>query len=230
MVLSFEFTGFFLSRPWASVDDDEPASRVKRPERPIQNGPGMREFVVSIRHENRIYPPFCQMWVIRLTVDNVDVTLMAQKCSDPQKRQWLFENVLRKNATFLANYRRQLQGEVSRPRTDIGHDVAVFQVERLNDFTSSLPAVAVTLGDAQHSQRLNDLISHEQYNDREADNQKEKRHAHAVSALNSTIRYCHFYLSTFSPLVCQLLGRVVRICVLATAVDRPACEGESVNW
>lgn len=82
MVLSSEVTGFLASRLWASINDDEPASPVKRLERPVQNGPGMQKFVVSVRHKDRIDLPFWQMRVVRVTVNNVNVALMAQACSD----------------------------------------------------------------------------------------------------------------------------------------------------
>ena len=83
MVLHFEFTGFFLARQRASIDDDQPASRVKRVERPIQNGPGMYKLVVGVRHKDSIDLTFGQMRVVRLTVNNLNVTPMAQKGSDP---------------------------------------------------------------------------------------------------------------------------------------------------
>ena len=48
---------------------------MKRLEHAIQNSPGMHEFVVTIRYEDGIYLPFCQVWVIRIAVNNVNVTL-----------------------------------------------------------------------------------------------------------------------------------------------------------
>ena len=54
MVPSFDFTGFFISWQRTSIDDDEAASWVKRLEHPIKNGPGMHEFVVSVRYEDGI--------------------------------------------------------------------------------------------------------------------------------------------------------------------------------
>ena len=45
----------------------------------------MREFVVSVGHEDSVKAPFWQMRVVWVTVNNVDIPLMVQKCSDPQK-------------------------------------------------------------------------------------------------------------------------------------------------
>lgn len=86
MALRFEFAGFFLARRGRSIDDDQPAPRVKRLKRPIQNDPGMSELVISVRHQDSIDPAFRQMRVVRLTVNNLNVTPMAQEGSDPKKR------------------------------------------------------------------------------------------------------------------------------------------------
>ena len=52
MVSSFKFIGLLIGRQRTSIDDDDPASWVKRMEHVIQNGSGMHEFVVSIGNED----------------------------------------------------------------------------------------------------------------------------------------------------------------------------------
>ena len=84
-----DFTGFSVSRHRTTIDDDEPASGVKRQEQLIQNRSGVHEFVVSIGYENGVNPPSRQMRVVLLTSNNVHVALMVQSCSDPKKCQEL---------------------------------------------------------------------------------------------------------------------------------------------
>ena len=81
----FKFTGLLVGRQRTSIDDDEPASWVKRPEHVIQNGSGMHELVVGVGYEDGVNLPFWQMQVVCVSVNNMNVALMAQECSDPQK-------------------------------------------------------------------------------------------------------------------------------------------------
>ncbi len=100
-----EFTGLFVSWQRTSIDDDEPTSWVKRLEHAIQNGSGVHEFVVRVGHEDCVNLPFWQVRIVLVTVNNVNVMLMAKECPNPQKYQWLFADVHRENATLLADYR-----------------------------------------------------------------------------------------------------------------------------
>jgi hypothetical protein len=123
-----DFTGFSVSRQRTTIDDDEPASGTKRQEQVIQNRSGVHEFVVSIGYENGVNPPLWQMRVLLVTSNNVHVALMVQSCSDPKKRQGLFEDVHREYAPLSADDRGNFQREVSRPRSDVGDDAPFFSM------------------------------------------------------------------------------------------------------
>jgi hypothetical protein len=78
VVPRFKFTRLLVGWQRASIDDDKPASWVKRLEHVIQNDSGMHEFVVSVGYEDGVNLPFLQMRVVLLAVNNVDVALMVQ--------------------------------------------------------------------------------------------------------------------------------------------------------
>jgi hypothetical protein len=69
VVPSFEFTRFFFSGQWTSIDDDKPPCRMKGFENVIQDCSGMRKFVVGVRHEHGINLRFRQVGVVWVTVN-----------------------------------------------------------------------------------------------------------------------------------------------------------------
>lgn len=189
VVQRFESAGFFLARQRVSIEDNQSAPWVKCLEGPLQNGPGMHELVVGVRHKHSIELAFLQMRVVRLTVKNLNVPLMAQEGSDPEERQWLSHNVLRNNKAFVPHNRPKLEREIARPRTDIGDDAALFEIEGLNRGVGLLPAVALSLDHVQHFQGLNGLKCDDPYDKSEANSQEKKRDADAVGALDSAVWY-----------------------------------------
>ena len=78
MVTMFKFTGLLVGGQGTPIDDDDPASLVKRVEYVIENGSRMPKFVVSVGDEDGVNLPFRQMRVVLITVNNVNIASMVQ--------------------------------------------------------------------------------------------------------------------------------------------------------
>jgi phosphodiesterase/alkaline phosphatase D-like protein len=64
----------------------------------------MHQLMIGVRHKDRIELAFGQMRAVRLTVDDLGVTLMAQEGSDPQQLEWLQERLKASNAAWKICY------------------------------------------------------------------------------------------------------------------------------
>ena len=137
--------------------------------------------MIGIRYQDRVCKSCGESGIIRFSANGLDVVLASQERSNAKEDQRFPANVLRYDAAPLADDRRKFEREVANSRTEIHHDAAFVEIQRLDHVGWPLPMIPLAFDLVQRIKSLNALV-------KVAQQEKQQYRTHHEQCYANTIR------------------------------------------